>query len=66
MNSVDDVEIIDQDLRPKTMVFLGRKTEGDDLEMVLEEEAMNLKEKSTNNNLMKAANDNDKNNVCCC
>ncbi len=45
------------------MVFLGRKTEGDDLEMVLEEEAMNLKENSTNNNLMKAANDNDKNNV---
>lgn len=60
MNSIDDVEIIDHDLRPKTMIFLGRKTEGDDLETVMEEEALNSKE-NNNNNLVKDVSE--KNNV---
>ena len=48
IHAVDDVEIIDQDLRPKTMIFLGRKKEGDDLEMVMEEEALNANEGNNN------------------
>jgi hypothetical protein len=57
------VDIIDQDLRPKTMVFLGRKKDGDDLEMVLEEEDNALANEKNHNLLMKENNELEKNNV---
>ena len=60
MNSIDDVEIIDNDLRPKTMVFLGRKKEGDDFESKMEEEISISNEK---NNITKENNENDQNQV---
>ena len=57
------MDIIDQDLRPKTMVFLGRKKDGDDLEMVLEEEDNALANEKNPNLLMKENNELEKNNV---
>ena len=57
------MDIIDQDLRPKTMVFLGRKKDGDDLEMVLEEEDNALANEKNHNLLMKENNELEKNNV---
>jgi hypothetical protein len=38
IKNVDDVEIIDQDLRPKTLIFLGKKKHGESFEKVLAEE----------------------------
>jgi len=59
VKNVDDVEIIDHDLRPKTMIFLGKKKEGDDLEMVMEEE---MNSAANENKVIKENNENDKNN----
>lgn len=45
------------------MVFLGRKKDGDDLEMVLEEEDNALANEKNPNLLMKENNELEKNNV---
>jgi hypothetical protein len=39
------VKIIDENLRPKTLIFLGKKKEGENLEKILEEEYRTDKEK---------------------
>lgn len=45
IQNIDNLEIIDQEVRPKTLIFLGKKKPGDNYERVLDEESMNKETK---------------------